>query len=293
MRHPPARSRVFWLLLFLTGLSLAAGAAGITLPRSVPSFSQNYTFGPDAWGDSLLGSDGCPDRFRVSGCLVTAFACVLSYYGIEVSVSADQSFTGRAATGMDPGILNDWLRAHHGFGRCPGEEYGSCCLEWGRLPDGIELTFYENRSDVGLNPVAAVVIDHALRRGYPVVAGVHWGTSCNGSGARAEDCHWIVLTGKAGDTYTIVDPYNPDPTSPRGVRTTIDAGSRGSYIIDRFVVVSGTIPTEDGGGTPQTDQGSPHDGAEERGSPLSAIAVLLLFLAGLTAIVLLTMNDQP
>jgi hypothetical protein len=43
-----------------------------------------------------------------------------------------------------------------------------------------------------------------------------------------------------GTTYAIVDPYNPDTTSPTGLRTTLDKGSRGSYIIDRFVVVSRT-----------------------------------------------------
>ncbi|MEE8593461.1 MAG: hypothetical protein V3T03_04980, partial [Candidatus Bipolaricaulota bacterium] len=38
------------------------------------------------------------------------------------------------------------------------------------------------------------------------------------------------------------DPFNPDPTSPYGIRTTLDAGVRGSYIIDRFVVVAGPSP---------------------------------------------------
>jgi len=291
MKEPSLKPRLviglFLLLLLSIGAGLSARATGISLPHPVPSFSQNYTLGPDAWGNATLGSDGCPDSFRVSGCLVTAFASVLAYYGIEVSVPAAQSFTGRPATGMDPGILNDWLRAHGGFGRCGGDAYGSCCLEWSRLPAGIELSFYTNRSDVGLNPVAEVVIDHALRQGYPIVAGVHWGASCNGSGGQTEDCHWIVLTGKAGDTYTILDPYNPDPTSPRGVKTTLDDGTRGSYIIDRFVVVTGTIPAE-GGETPKID----HVPASEEGtsspSLLDSIAVLVLLLAALTAIVFAT-----
>ena len=85
--------------------------------------------------------------------------------------------------------------------------------------------------------MASVIIDHALRQGYPVIAGVHWGAFCNGGSSQSEDCHWVILTGKRDDTYTIVDPFNPDPTSPYGVRTTLDAGVRGSYIIDRFVVI--------------------------------------------------------
>ena len=48
----------------------------------------------------------------------------------------------------------------------------------------------------------------------------------------------MILTEKVDDTYAIVDPYNPDSTSPYGVRTTLKAGVHGSYIIDRFVVVS-------------------------------------------------------
>ncbi len=271
-------------LLFLIAPGSTAEARGIALPRSVPAFSQNYTYGADAWGKATLGSDGCPDRFRESGCLVTAFASVLAYYGIEVSVPADRSFTGRAEVGMDPGILNDWLRIHSGFGQCGGDPYGSCCLDWDRLPSGIELSFYTNRSEVGINPVAEVVIDHALREGHPVIAGVHWGASCNGRSGQREDCHWIVITGKAGDTYTILDPYNPDPTSPRGVRTTLDSGSRGSYIIDRFVVVSGEIPLAEP--VSAADQGTTDEEGSSQPSPFGSLAVLLLFLGAIAVIVL-------
>jgi len=277
-----------FLLLF--GSGSIASAAGIALPRQVPSFSQNYTIGSGAWGKATLGSDGCPDRFRESGCLVTAFASVLAYYGIEVSVSADQSFTGGAAKGMDPGILNDWLRAHGGFGRCGGDPYGSCCLDWDRLPSGIELTFYTNRSDLGLNPVAGVVIDHALRKGYPVIAGVHWGASCNGGSGQREDCHWIVITGKAGDTYTILDPYNPDPTSPRGVRTTLDAGSRGSYIIDRFVVVTGTVPSVEEA-VDSEQETTVVGNSSEPSAALGSLAVLLFFLTAIAVIVLVISKE--
>jgi len=281
---------IVFVSLLLIGSASIAEAAGISLPHPVPSFSQNYTHGSGAWGKATLGSDGCPDRFRESGCLVTAFASVLAYYGIEVSVPADRSFTGRAETGMNPGILNDWLRIHGGFGPCSSDPYGSCCLDWDRLSSGIELSFYTNRSEVGLNPVAGVVIDHALRQGYPVIAGVHWGASCSGGSGQREDCHWIVITGKAGDTYTILDPYNPDPTSPRGVRTTLDSGSRGSYIIDRFVVVSGEIPPGeeviDAEQDTTTEEGSPQP------SPLGSLAVLLLFLGAIAVIVLAVRGES-
>jgi len=143
---------------------------------------------------------------------------------------------------MDPGIFNDWLREVGGYGRCAQDPVGNCCLIWDQLPAELEITTHVNRSEVGLNPVASVVIDHALRQGHPVVAGVHWGAFCNEGSSQTEDCHWVILTGKHDDTYTIIDPFNHDSASRYGVRTTLDAGVHGAYIIDRFVVVAGPSP---------------------------------------------------
>ena len=218
----------------------AAHAESIALPRTMPSFNQAYTNGPGAWGDGALGANGCPDKIRATGCLITAFSAVLSYDEIVLTIPAARSSTGSVEQGMDPRILNDWLRARRGYGQCSQDPLGSCCLEWSNLPKGVALSFHTNRSNVGLNPVATVIIDHALRQGNPIIAGVHWNSACRSGSSQTEDCHWVVLTGKVGTTYAIVDPYNPDTTSPTGLRTTLDKGSRGSYIIDRFVVVSRT-----------------------------------------------------
>ncbi len=225
-------------LLILTTFYFASFAQDIVLPRIVPAFNQAYTDGPDAWGNCSLGTGGCPDEVCTTGCLVTAFSSVLAYYDIVVSVSSAFSCTGQTRTGMNPGIFNDWLQQSGGYGQCAQDLAGNCCLIWSQLPDGLEITTHVNRSDVGLNPVSAVVIDHALRQGNLVVAGVHWGAFCNGSTSQSEDCHWVILTGKQEGVYTIVDPYNPDSSSPYGIRTTLDAGVHGSYIIDRFVVVT-------------------------------------------------------
>jgi len=254
-------------------------AETITLPRSVPSFNQAYTDGPGAWGSWALGSDGCPDRLAETGCLVTAFACVLDYFDVHLAVSAAQSSTGRAQSGMDPGILNDWLRANDGYGQCSQDPAGSCCLVWERVPE-VDLAFHSNRSNTGLNAVSAVVIDHALRQGNPVIAGVHWTGSCNGS-SQAEDCHWVVITGKSGSRYTIIDPYNPDASSWVGVRTTLRGGSFGSYVIDRFVVVKpadGTLAGEDG------------DGGDGRSTTAAfgPSALTILAVLALTAAIVLT-----
>jgi hypothetical protein len=278
--------------------SLAAPAEPIALPHVMPSFNQAYTSGPGAWGDYALGTNGCPDHIRATGCLITAFSAVLGYYEITLTVPAASSSTGALEQGMDPGILNDWLRARRGYGQCTQDPTGLCCLEWDNLPRGVSLSFHSNRSNVGLNPVAALVIDHALRLGNPVIAGVHWGSACRSGSSQTEDCHWVVLTGKVGDTYAIMDPYNSDAASPAGLRTTLDDGSRGAYIIDRFVIVSRT-PGDPSTLNAITTPAPPSPAVETplqqaaAQSPAATIAVLFAALVLVAAAIFLVAGQQP
>jgi len=270
-------SRFLLLGLFVLLLAPGAAAESISLPRPVPSFNQNYTDGTNNWGICSLGMASCPDTVWESGCLVTAVASTLAYYGVTVDVSAAQSSTGHARSGMDPGILNDWLRAHNGF--------ESCNLVWEAIPNSVTLTQYVNRSEVGLNPVASIVIDYALRQGNPVIAGVHWNTVCRSGSSQSENCHWIVITGKVGDTYAIMDPINWDTSSRTGVSTTLDRGTKGAYVIDRYYVVAPAPPAD-------SDQGSADQIAENplpatSRSPWASVLTLLLAVAGLTAVVVL------
>jgi len=289
------------LCLSIAGLSVAAET--ITLPRLMPSFNQTYTVGANAWGDAPLGTGGCPDLLRATGCLITAFSAVLAYYDIDLSIPATLSSTGSAEEGMNPRILNDWLRARHGYGQCASDPAGNCCLDWEMLPRGVVLGFHTNRSDSELNPVAALVIDHALRQGNPVVAGVHWGAACRSGSSQTEDCHWIVLTGKVGSTYTIVDPYNPDHTNSAGIRTTLEAGSLGAYVIDRFVIVTRAVgdPTAQNAlvslPTPvSTTEARPAAAAvlaPTRADPLASFLVLLVTLGIVAAAVVLSSGIEP
>jgi len=274
------RHAALLVALLVGSLGLGTLAQTIDLPRPVPSFSQAYSDGPGAWGDCPLGTDGCPDLLRITGCLTTALASVLAYHNVELTVDASTSCTGRARTGMDPGILNDWLQANRGYGRCVQDPIGNCCIDWGRLPAEIELTFHVNRSEVGINPVASIVIDHALRQGNPILAGVHWGAFCHGSTSQTEDCHWIVLTGRSGDTYTIIDTFNPDPTSRYGVRTTLDAGVHGAYIIDRFAIVERSAWTSGPVGNATPDPGS-----EPTAGSAASVVALFGILATVAALV--------
>jgi hypothetical protein len=295
-RSLPFRTVLATLALVASLGPIAAHGASIALPSAMPSFNQAYTSGPGAWGDYAMGTDGCPDRIRSTGCLITAFAAVLSYDEIVLTIPAAHSSTGSAEQGMDPRILNDWLRARRGYGQCSQDPLGSCCLEWSDLPKGVALSFHTNRSNVGLNPVAAVIIDHALRQGNPVIAGVHWNSACRSGSSQTEDCHWVILTGKVGVTYTIVDPYNSDTTSPTGLRTTLDKGSRGNYIIDRFVVISRTA------GDPTLLNALPDPALpapivssppSSQPSAASTVAVLLVALALVAAAIFVVTKTMP
>ncbi|HDL86688.1 MAG TPA: hypothetical protein ENH11_10270, partial [Candidatus Acetothermia bacterium] len=223
-------------------LSPVFAQGDIALPAKVPAFNQAYR-GPNGyWGDCGMGTGGCQDSIDSDGCLITAFAMVLDYYNVSFSIPRESSCTDTTRTGMDPGILNDWLKTHGGYGKC-GSDTGSCCLEWTHLPPQISITQYVNHSKHGLDSTAEWTIDRSLAQGYPVISGVHWGSHCHGSTTQTEDCHWVVITGKRGATYTIIDPYNRDKTDPSGVRTTLDHGTFGSYTIDRYVVVAGIVPS--------------------------------------------------
>lgn len=238
MDHRARRFLVLALILVLSAVSANAASH-----LAVPSFNQAYRDGSGTWGSCPMGTGGCPDRIATAGCLITDFAMVLAYYDISLAVPAAASCTGAARRGMDPGILNDWLRIHGGYGHCSTDPLGSCCLEWTALPSQIGISMHENTRETGLDAAAQHTIDRALAQGYPVICGVHWGSHCHGTTTQTSDCHWIVITGKLGTTYTILDPYNDDTSDPHGVTTTLDHGVFGAYTIDRYVVVSGPVPT--------------------------------------------------
>ena len=226
---------------FLLLLPVAA-QEDISLPVAVPSFNQAYSEPSGYWGSCGMGTNGCGDTIATAGCLITSFAMVLDYYNVSLSVPRESSCTDTARTGMDPGILNDWLKTHGGYGKC-ASDIGSCCLEWTHLPPQISVTQYVNYSKTGIDSTAQRTIDRSLAQGYPVISGVHWGSYCHGSTTQTEDCHWVVITGKKGATYTIIDPYNRDRTDPSGVDTTLNHGTFGAYTIDRYVVVKGVVPS--------------------------------------------------
>ena len=236
VRHRIAKTAaltVLALILFAVALPIAAAGETAALRRQTRGYSQAFQGLPGAWGDDPLGTAGCPDRLATTGCLVTAFACVLEYYGLEVELPA----SGGRISGSDPGALNAWLKENDGFGHCTSDAFGNCCLEWSHLPSELVLHTYYNVSETGMDAQATARIARALEQGKPVLAGVHWGVPCGADPNRSEDCHWIVITAQAHGTTVILDTYNPDFSSPYAVRTTLERGVHGSYVIDRYVVV--------------------------------------------------------
>jgi len=218
--RPRATGAVVIALVLFSLLLVCQGQEAPSLPAPMTSFNQRYVDATGFWGDCTLGANGCRDLISTHGCLVTCIAMVLDYYRISLFVPAHASCTGRAQLGMNPGLLNDWLGMNGGFGRCMQDPFGECCLEWSKLPEQVQLSFHANSMDVTIDRSSQQMIDTALKDGFPVVAGVHWDTHCRGNPEMTENCHWVVITGKSGGTYDIVDPRNGDSKSQHGISTT-------------------------------------------------------------------------
>jgi len=222
------------ITLALFPFNLVSAQEDISLPATVSAFNQEYQ-GPNGyWGNCGLGTNGCPDKISTTGCLITAFAMVLDYYNVSLFIPREFSCTDTARTGMDPGILNDWLKTHGGYGKC-GSDIGSCCLEWTNLPPQVSVTKHVNRSERGIDSTAQRMIDQSLLQGYPVIGGVHWDSYCHGATTQTEDCHWVVITGKSLSASSGENPprscsrkKSKAPTRRARRRLTGASGSRGT-----------------------------------------------------------------
>jgi hypothetical protein len=147
----------------------AQAAAGAAL--DVPFFSQR----DPRWATRRLGS--CSRAtIRSAGCALTSEAMVFKYYGVRVST--------RVGTGMNPRILNAWLKKHAGYA-------GGCMMRWGKEPGGVRYT----GADTSLRHV-----NKELAAGRPVIADV--------TGPTVASHHFVVIIGRAGKTYVINDPWS-------------------------------------------------------------------------------------
>ncbi len=203
-RNPVRFARLLLASVLLTGVgsSLAlVSPSPVAASLGVPLFSQRN----GSWSGNQLGT--CSTTIGVAGCAVTAEAMVFSFYGVSVSSSA--------GSGMNPAILNAWLRDNGGY--APDPSGGNCLVNWGTVPSGINYT----GTDSYLNTSK---LNGELAAGRPVIAQVH------GSGTTM---HFVVITGQNGSTYDINDPWNGD-------QRTLNNGDLGSYAVDALRYFSGS-----------------------------------------------------
>ena len=174
------------------------------------------------YDDDQLGT--CPGlTIKSSGCLITSFAMLYGYMGVERSVGGD--------TGSSPPIEDAW-RSVKVNDHCRGYaqdtyEYdgetvsGDCLAYFDTNPAGVGLQYHYNVMAGCIEYNAALAIATSLNSGMPVVAGVHWQSG-------KEDQHWVLIIGADNNGVILVDPWG----GKTGVR--LETGKLGSYTIDTF-----------------------------------------------------------
>ncbi len=138
-----------------------------TVLINVPRFLQD----DPRWGDNLLGPSAT-ETLGSHGCAVSSCAMVLASYGVNT----------------DPQRLNDYLKGNNGF-------TPQAWIEWsvavGLDPDRVEFLYEDNPS--------YELIDANLLAGNPVIVRL-------GYPPPRETSHFVVICGKKGYDYLIMDP---------------------------------------------------------------------------------------
>ncbi|MFC1522960.1 C39 family peptidase [Elusimicrobiota bacterium] len=121
-------------------------------------------------------------RIRASGCLLTAYAQILQYLGIDT----------------DPAQLNTWLIGDNGFN--PGGRIRPISMR------NYSMTFDQSVLFETERAFSEELIDNELSSGKPVIAFLYSISSSPYSVAASSGSHFIVITGKCKDTYLVNDP---------------------------------------------------------------------------------------
>jgi uncharacterized delta-60 repeat protein len=139
-----------------------------------------------AWGSDHLATDPECSTIASEGCALTSAANVFAYYGT-------QELTEGYGV-VNPGNLNEWLDDHAG--------YDGCAINW-CVADNATGGHAGNpeiwRSWHSLAERTQAIDDALDHDKLPIVqVRNRWGGP-----------HWIVLSGRSGDSYTIMDPDGP------------------------------------------------------------------------------------
>lgn len=178
----PLTAALVSIALWLSGAIVAQASP------AVPTFSQRSTL----WSRAALGSDPI-DTIGSSGCALTAVAMVANAYGYSTN----------------PGALNQWLTAHGGYiendlllwRQATAVTQGSVRWKWLHVPGMVAQLQTDDQNIEDLPPQS--LVEGQLDAGHLVVAEVRlYG-----------GMHFVVITGHAGHTLFINDPWFGDRTT--------------------------------------------------------------------------------
>jgi len=169
------------LLLVLAGLWWTArwvelrpveGRGGLWFPRPVMLDVPHFAQADPRWAEDLLGpTEG---TLGSEGCAVAAAAMVLAYHGMKT----------------DPGRLNRFLQKTEGGYTDQGWIYWEKAAEFDDSLTPFLLPHYEDLPSYAL-------IDANLLRGNPVIVRLRYPSGIT---------HFVVVVGKKGRDYQILDP---------------------------------------------------------------------------------------
>jgi len=159
-----------------TALSPSGGLPMWCMIADVPHFLQN----DERWANDKIG--GTDETLAEVGCAVTSAAMVLTHRGIEA----------------DPAVLNRFLSKHPKGYTPQGWIYWEIAAEFDALRTDQLLPHYEDAPSFRL-------IDTNLMRGNPVIVRVRMPSGTT---------HFVVIVGKRGFDYLVLDPLVPEGVIP-------------------------------------------------------------------------------
>jgi hypothetical protein len=136
------------------------------------------------WKSDILGFGDPEDTIGYVGCALTSVAMLLSGHGHSET----------------PKTLNQKLKNVQGF--------VSAAIRWGSVSQVYPNVTVRSNISCTTTPAPLELIDAAIAAGQPAIVQV------DSSPASGIQTHWVVLYGKKGDDYIMLDPwpYQPDIT---------------------------------------------------------------------------------
>ena len=178
------------------------------------------------WKQDVLGFGDPEDTIGYLGCALTSVAILLSGHGYSET----------------PKTLNQKLKSVNGF--------VSAAIRWGSVSQIYPNVTVRSNISCTTSPAPLELIDAAIKSGQPAIVQV------DSSPANGIQTHWVVVYGKKGDDYLMLDPwpYQPDINKEDLLMKRYSRGNPLKRAISHIILYevfdsSGPIPTP---GTPGT-----------------------------------------